>query len=207
MPSATDTTLINKETFPSVIHGAYGFRLTAVGERLVRQELPALEPGPDQVVIKVASCGVCHTDIGFAYDGVPTRHPLPLALGHEIAGCVVAAGERVRHWLGQSVIVPAVIPCGECAACKAGRATICRKQFMPGNDGDGGFASHVLVPGRGLCPVPATLPKGVTLAGLSVVADAVTTPYEAIRRAQLGANDVAAFVGVGGIGGFGVQIA
>jgi len=138
---------------------------------------------------------------------VPTRHPLPLALGHEIAGCVVAAGERVRHWLGQSVIVPAVIPCGECAACKAGRATICRKQFMPGNDGDGGFASHVLVPGRGLCPVPATLPKGVTLAGLSVVADAVTTPYEAIRRAQLGAKDVAAFVGVGGIGGFGVQIA
>jgi 6-hydroxycyclohex-1-ene-1-carbonyl-CoA dehydrogenase len=78
---------------------------------------------------------------------------------------------------------------------------------MPGNDGDGGFATHVVVPGRGLCPVPAKLPSGITLAGLAVVADAVTTPFEAIRRAQLSANDVAVFTGVGGIGGFGVQIA
>jgi len=207
MPSATDATITNTKAGSGAIHGAYGFRLPAVGQRLVREGLPGLEPRPDQVVIKVAGCGVCHTDIGFAYDGVLTRHPLPLVLGHEIAGQVVAAGEQVSHWLGQSVIVPAVIPCGECAACKAGRATICRKQFMPGNDGDGGFATHVAVPGRRLCPVPATLPEGVTLAALSVVADAVTTPWEAIRRAQLGANDVAAFVGVGGIGGFGVQIA
>jgi len=207
MPSATDSTATTGKAHSGALQGAFGFRLTAPSQRLVRQELPALEPGPDQAVIKVAGCGVCHTDVGFAFDGVPTRHPLPLVLGHEISGHVVAAGEHVSHWLGQPVIVPAVIPCGECAACKAGRATICRKQFMPGNDGDGGFATHVVVPGRGLCPVPANLPHGVTLAGLSVVADAVTTPYEAIRRAQLGANDVAAFVGVGGIGGFGVQIA
>lgn len=195
------------EISSSAIHGAYGFRLTGVGQRLQRQELPALQPGSDQVVVKVAGCGVCHTDIGYAFDGVPTRHPLPLVLGHEIVGRVVAAGERVAHWQGQTVIVPAVIPCGECAACKAGRTTICRKQFMPGNDGDGGFATHVVVPGRGLCPVPDKLPSGITLAALSVVADAVTTPFEAIRRAELGPNDVAVFTGVGGIGGFGVQIA
>jgi len=208
MSSATDTTVTRSDEKSSgVIHGAYGFRLTGVGQRLLRQELPALEPGPDQVVVKVAGCGVCHTDIGYAFDGVPTRHPLPLVLGHEIAGRVVAAGERVAQWLGQTVIVPAVIPCGECAACKAGRATICRKQFMPGNDGDGGFATHVVVPGRGLCPVPDKLPDGITLATLSVVADAVTTPFEAIRRAQLSSNDIAVFTGVGGIGGFGVQIA
>jgi 6-hydroxycyclohex-1-ene-1-carbonyl-CoA dehydrogenase len=78
---------------------------------------------------------------------------------------------------------------------------------MPGNDGDGGFATHVRVPARGLCPVPESLPEGLTLDMLSVVADAVTTPYEAIRRAGLGRDDVAVFVGVGGIGGFGVQIA
>lgn len=78
---------------------------------------------------------------------------------------------------------------------------------MPGNDGDGGFASHVVVPARGLCAVPDTLPDGIDLADLSVVADAVTTPYEAIHRAQLGPEDVAVFVGVGGVGGFGVQIA
>jgi 6-hydroxycyclohex-1-ene-1-carbonyl-CoA dehydrogenase len=208
MSSATDTAVTRSDEIPSgAIHGAYGFRLTGVGQRLQRQEFPALQPGPDQVVVKVAGCGVCHTDIGYAFDGVPTRHPLPLVLGHEIVGRVVVAGERVAHWQGQTVIVPAVIPCGECAACKAGRATICRKQFMPGNDGDGGFATHVVVPGRGLCPVPDKLPSGITLAALSVVADAVTTPFEAIRRAQLGPNDVAVFTGVGGIGGFGVQIA
>jgi 6-hydroxycyclohex-1-ene-1-carbonyl-CoA dehydrogenase len=78
---------------------------------------------------------------------------------------------------------------------------------MPGNDGHGGFASHVIVPARGLCPVPDELPAGIDLAHLSVVADAVTTPFEAARRAALGAGDVAVFVGAGGIGGFGVQIA
>lgn len=204
--SSTAETTVEKPS-SGVVRGAHGFRLTAVGQPVVRQELPALDPAPDQVVVKVAGCGVCHTDIGYAFDGVPTRHPLPLVLGHEIVGRVVAAGERAAPWLDQNVIVPAVIPCGECPACKAGRATICRKQFMPGNDGDGGFATHVVVPGRGLCPVPGSLPDGVSVAALSVVADAVTTPFEAIRRAQVGANDVAVFTGVGGIGGFGVQIA
>jgi 6-hydroxycyclohex-1-ene-1-carbonyl-CoA dehydrogenase len=191
----------------SVIQGGYGYRLLAPGKRLEKYEFAPLEPAPDGVVVEVAGCGVCHTDIGFALDGVPTRSPLPLTLGHEISGRVVAAGERVRNWQGRPVIVPAVIPCGTCAACQTGKSTICRRQFMPGNDGDGGFATHVRVPARGLCPVPETLSPGITLALLSVVADAVTTPYEAIRRAGLGADDVAAFVGVGGVGGFGVQIA
>jgi len=165
------------------------------------------ELSPDEVIIEVAGCGVCHTDIGFAYEGIPTRHVLPLILGHEIAGRVVLAGDRAGNWIGRSVIVPAVIPCGTCDACRGGRPTICRKQFMPGNDADGGFATHVRVPARGLCPVPEELPRGISLAMLSVVADAVTTPYEAIRRSGLTADDVAVFVGAGGIGGFGVQIA
>lgn len=189
------------------VTGGYGFHLTAANTPVEPCELPALDPSPDQVVVQVAGCGVCHTDIGFAFDGVPTRHALPLVLGHEISGRVVAAGENAAGWLGRSVIVPAVIPCGSCPACRAGRVTICRQQFMPGNDGDGGFATHVLVPFRGLCPVPEALPSGVTLEMLSVVADAVTTPYEAIRRANLGSEDVAVIVGAGGVGGFGVQIA
>jgi len=170
------------------------------------------EPAPgklsaDEVIIEVEGCGICHTDIGFAYEGIPTRHALPLILGHEIAGRVVLAGEHAEDWIGRSVIVPAVISCGDCDACRSGRPTICRKQFMPGNDADGGFATHVRVPACGLCPVPEELPKGLTLPMLSVVADAVTTPYEAIRRSGLNADEVAVFVGVGGIGGFGVQIA
>lgn len=189
------------------VQGAYGYSLAAVGKPLDLVELPRLEPGPDEVIVKVAACGVCHTDVGFAYDGVPTRHALPLVLGHEVTGHVVAAGENAQQWAGRAVIVPAVIACGKCSACFAGRPTICRKQFMPGNDGDGGFATHVLVPARGLCPVPEKLPKDISLAILSVVADAVTTPFEAIRRAHLGPDDIGVFTGVGGVGGFGVQIA
>lgn len=189
------------------INGGHGFRLTQIGKPLERLELPELEPALDEVIVQVAGCGVCHTDIGFAVDGVPTRKPLPLILGHEISGTVVAAGQEALHWVGRTVIIPAVIPCGACAACRVGQPTICRNQFMPGNDGDGGFATHVQVPARGLCMVPEPLPPGVDLESLSVVADAVTTPWEAIRRAGVGPDDVAVFVGVGGVGGFGVQIA
>ncbi len=191
----------------SFIQGGYGFRLIASGQRLEKYELARLEPGSDEVVVEIAGCGVCHTDIGFAYDGVPTRKPLPLTLGHEISGRVIAAGEGVSGLVGRAVIVPAVVPCGNCPPCRAGQPTICRKQFMPGNDGDGGFATHVRVPARGLCPVPEQLPCGISIDLLSVVADAVTTPYEAIRRSGLGTEDIAVFVGVGGVGGFGVQIA
>ena len=168
-------------------------------------------PGPGEVLVRTAACGVCHTDLGFFYDGVPTRHPFPLTLGHEISGTVVAAGEGAEAWMGQDVVVPAVMPCGTCAACKAGRGQICPKQIFPGNDVDGGFGTHVRVPARGLCRVPnladrATNKAGLDLASLSVIADAVSTPYQAILRTGLAAGDVAVWVGAGGVGGFGVQL-
>jgi len=80
-----------------------------------------LSPGPEEVLVAGAGCGVCHTDLGFYFDGVPTRHALPLVLGHEISGRVVASGPGAESWKGRSVIVPAVIPCGACEACLAGR--------------------------------------------------------------------------------------
>ncbi|MBK8977425.1 MAG: 6-hydroxycyclohex-1-ene-1-carbonyl-CoA dehydrogenase [Planctomycetes bacterium] len=169
-------------------------------------------PGPGEVLVAVAGCGVCHTDLGFHYDGVPTRHPFPLTLGHEIAGTVVVAGPGAERWLERRVVVPAVIPCGECPACAAGRGAVCPAQIFPGNDVHGGFASHVRVPARGLCEVPdlddpAVNAAGIDLASLAVVADAVTTPFQAIHRSGLAAGDLAVFVGAGGVGGFGVQIA
>lgn len=190
----------------TVSHG-FGFQLMTPKTSLELCEFAVAEPRADEVVVEVAGCGVCHTDVGFAFDDVATRHPLPLILGHEISGRIVDAGENAGSWLGRSVIVPAVIPCGHCRACQTGRPTVCRQQFMPGNDGNGGFATHVLVPSRGLCAVPDALPPGLTLDMLSVVADAVTTPFEAIRRSCLGPDDVAVIVGAGGVGGFGVQIA
>ncbi len=169
-------------------------------------------PGAGEVLIEIAGCGVCHTDLGFYYDGVPTRHPLPLTLGHEISGVVVAAGPGAESWAGREVVVPAVIPCGTCRACREGRGSICPQQIFPGNDVHGGFASHVRVPARGLCPVPDLKdarrnPQRIDLASLSVVADAVSTPFQAILRSGLAKGDVAVFVGAGGVGGFGVQIA
>jgi len=73
--------------------GVYGYRLTAPGQRLERREFLTLEPRAGEVIVEIAGCGVCHTDVGFAFDGVPTRAPLPLTLGHEISGRIVAAGE------------------------------------------------------------------------------------------------------------------
>ena len=92
--------------------GGYGYRLTAPAQRLERYEFLALEPPAGEVIVEVAGCGVCHTDVGFAFDGVLTRAPLPLTLGHEISGRIVAAGEGATKWEGRNVIVPAVIPCG-----------------------------------------------------------------------------------------------
>ncbi|MCP4660003.1 MAG: 6-hydroxycyclohex-1-ene-1-carbonyl-CoA dehydrogenase [bacterium] len=189
------------------------WQMVKPGLPLQRVEGPIPEPGPGEVRIRVAGCGVCHTDLGFYYDGVRTRSPLPLTLGHEISGMVEAAGPGAEPWQGKAVIVPAVMPCGECDVCGRGLGNICRKQKMPGNDVDGGFATHTVVPCRGLCEVPVSAPdapagdSGVTLVELSVIADAVTTPYQAIVDAGLTEDDTAIFVGVGGVGGFGAQIA
>ncbi|PNU19038.1 6-hydroxycyclohex-1-ene-1-carbonyl-CoA dehydrogenase [Geothermobacter hydrogeniphilus] len=187
---------------------AYRWMMKGVKEPLVKQEFTATA-GPGEVVVAVAGCGVCHTDLGFYYDGVRTNSELPLALGHEISGRVVAAGEGAADWMDKAVIIPAVMPCGECDLCKRGKGTICRAQKMPGNDIQGGFASHIVVPARDLCPVDETklAASGLQLADISVVADAVTTPYQAVHQAGVGNGDLAIVIGVGGVGGYCVQMA
>lgn len=180
-------------------------RLRAMGEPLEVVDLPVPEPGPEEALVRVAGCGVCHTDIGFWKDGVPTNHALPITLGHEISGVVTAAGPAHRALVGREVIVPAVMPCGDCDLCRAGRGNACRRQRMPGNDMDGGFAEYVAVPARGLCPVNDR--DGYALADLSVIADAVSTPYQAVVRSGLAPGDLAIVVGVGGVGTYAVQIA
>jgi 6-hydroxycyclohex-1-ene-1-carbonyl-CoA dehydrogenase len=185
------------------------WKMTAVGAPMVKEAMAQPKPEAGQVVVEIAGCGVCHTDLGYYYDGVRTNLPLPLTLGHEISGRVVAAGAGAEKWVGQSVIVPAVIPCGECEACKRGKGTICAKQAMPGNDIEGGFATHIVCSAVGLCPVDeARLAKvGLKLADVSVVADAVTTPYQAVVQAGVKPGDLCVVIGTGGVGGYCAQIA
>ncbi len=185
-----------------------GWMMTEVGKPLEQRdyETPAL--GAGEALVEVAGCGVCHTDISFLHLGVKTRAELPLVLGHEISGHVRAVGEGVdKALLDQAVVVPAVMPCGECELCKSDSRPICKSQIMPGNDRHGGFASHAVVPARYLCPVPAKVFESHELWQLSVVADAVSTPFMAVRRAGLGAGDLAVVIGTGGIGVHCVQVA
>ena len=183
--------------------------MTGKGEPLVKAAFDPLPLKNDEVVVKVAGCGVCHTDLGYYYDGVRTNHALPLTLGHEISGHVVETGADMRQWAGKAVIVLAVIPCGVCDVCRRGKPTICPNQKMPGNDIHGGFATHIVVPARGLCAVDeARLARsGIPLADISVIADAVTTPYQAVVQAGVKPGDLVIVNGVGGVGGYAVQVA
>lgn len=185
------------------------WELRSVGEPLVRAERSIDEVPPGRVVVRVAGCGVCHTDLGYALDGVRPRHELPLTLGHEIAGVVEHAEGAHADLVGKSVLVPAVIPCGDCALCASGHGMICRAQIFPGCDVHGGFASHVVVPANGLCLVdPDKLEASpVDLPDLAVLGDAVSTAYQATVKADLAEGDFAIIVGAGGVGSFLAQIA
>ncbi len=180
--------------------------LTAAGKPLEKRTLPMPEPDAGQALLEVEACGLCHTDLAYASGEVAPRHALPLILGHEIVGRVVAAGPAHASLVGKRVLVPAVMPCGDCELCRAGRGNACPKQKMPGNDIDGGFATHVLVPAAALVALD-DLPPSVDPRNLSVVADAVSTAYQAARRAALAKGDLAFVVGAGGVGGYAIQIA
>jgi 6-hydroxycyclohex-1-ene-1-carbonyl-CoA dehydrogenase len=188
---------------------AVRWMMTEAGKPMVPMEFDIGTPGPDEVVVEIAGCGVCHTDLGYFYDGVRTNQALPLCLGHEISGHVVETGADVLWYTDRAVIVPAVIPCGRCDACLRGKTTICPHQKMPGNDIQGGFATHIIVPARGLCVVDEhrLAAAGIDLADLSVVADAVTTPYQAVMQAGVTKGDLVVVNGIGGVGGYCAQIA
>lgn len=180
--------------------------LTKPGSPLVRDTLELGEPAPGEAIIEVLACGLCHTDLAFADGSVAPRHALPLVLGHEVVGRVCAAGEGAAAVVGLHVLVPAVMSCGDCEFCRAGRGNACPKQIMPGNDVNGGFATHMIAPANALVSLEG-LPPTVKLDALSVVADAVSTAYQAVRRSGLERGDVAFVVGAGGVGGFVAQIA
>jgi len=165
-------------------------------------DMPPLSAG--EVVVEIAGCGVCHTDLGYFYDGVPTIQEPPLTLGHEISGKVIAGEESL---VGKEVIIPAVLPCNNCPICAAGRNNRCLNQKMPGyNLGIyGGFSNYIVVASENLCVIED---RGeMPLEHLSVVADAITTPYQAALRADLKEGDHSVVIGTGGgVGSYMTQI-
>jgi 6-hydroxycyclohex-1-ene-1-carbonyl-CoA dehydrogenase len=185
---------------------ASAWLLVDAGRPLQSRTIEIAAPASSEVIVEVLACGLCHTDLGYAHGAVAPRHALPLVLGHEIVGRVVEAGESSRSWLGRSVIVPAVLPCGDCPFCRSGRGNACPQQKMPGNDCDGGFSTHVLVPSQPLVSID-NAPASVDRRELAVVADAVSTAYQALCRAEVTVGDVVFVVGAGGVGGYVVQIA
>jgi propanol-preferring alcohol dehydrogenase len=184
-------------------------RLEATGEpmRLVDGARP--RPSGTEVLVRVAGCGVCHTDLHIV-DGTQTRVELPLTLGHEVAGYVEAAGpaaaaalRRARVAVGDSVLVYGGWGCGECRECRGGSEQRCERSRAPGFQVDGGYAEAMIVPdARHLVPLRALDPVRA-----APLADAGVTPYRAVRRADAWLTPGARvlLIGCGALGQFALQ--
>ena len=175
------------------------------GKPLQVEEIPTPEPGEGEVLIQVAACGLCHTDLHYIDHGVPTFKQPPLVLGHEVSGVIAALGQGVRGWKeGDRVLVPAVYGCGQCRMCRTGRENICERMVMFGNHVDGGYAEYMLAPAKDVIPLPEEIP----LVEGAIIADATTTPYHAVvNRGRVQPGDQVVVFGCGGIGLNLVQIA
>ena len=169
------------------------------------EEVPTPEPGAGEVLVKVAACGLCHTDLHYTDHGVPTFKPPPMILGHEISGTIAKTGPSVEGWQpGARVLLPAVFGCGECAMCRTGRENICEQMVMFGNNVDGGYAEYVLAPAKDVFALPEEIP----LVEGAIIADAITTPYHAVvNRGRVKPGDQVVVFGCGGIGLNVVQMA
>jgi len=169
------------------------------------EEVPKPSPGKDEVLVKVAACGVCHTDLHYIDHGVPTFKEPPIILGHEASGIVEEVGEEVKKFKpGDRVLIPPVFTCGSCEMCRKGRENVCYNMLMLGNSLDGAYAEYVLTPSRDLIHLPERIP----LQEGCIISDAISTPFHALsNRAKVGPGDKVAVFGCGGLGLNTIQIA
>jgi propanol-preferring alcohol dehydrogenase len=128
------------------------------GQPLRLAELPDPEPGPGQVLLAVAACGVCRTDLHIV-DGELSEPKLPLVPGHQIVGAVVGTGEGAERFApGERVGVPWLgWTCGECRYCTSGRENLCDRARFTGYDIDGGYADLVVADERFCFPIPSSM--------------------------------------------------
>ncbi len=168
--------------------------------RLIYQDVPPPEVGPDDVLIRVAACGVCGSDV-HGTDGSTGRRRPPIVMGHEAAGVIAQLGRNVTGWAeGDRVTFDSTVFCGDCWFCRRGRINLCDKREVLGVScesyrRDGAFAEYVAVPGR----ILHRLPAGLAMARAAMV-EAVAIAVHAVRRSPLSAGDTAVVVGAGMIG-------
>src|SRR5246127_900502 len=164
---------------------------------------PLLDPGPNQIRIRVEACGVCHSDSGTVEGLFPTDWPrVP---GHEVVGRIDALGSGVQDWaVGQRVGVGFLGgSCGYCDFCRNGDLVSCRNQEYTGIHHDGGYAEVMIAKASGLVSIPDDL-SSVDAAPLLC---AGLTTFSALRNAPAKAGDLVAVLGIGGLGHLGVQYA
>lgn len=165
------------------------------------ERVPIPSIGPEDVLIKVAFCGICGTDIHI-FDGEFMRHRLPLTPGHEFSGVVAAVGSAVSHVAaGQKVVVDINDGCGHCYFCRRNEVMSCTAVEQIGIDRAGGFGSYVAVPARLVIPAPAETDLRVL-----AMTEPVACVVRAARKSGASFANSVLVLGAGPIGNLHVQM-
>ncbi|MED4751985.1 alcohol dehydrogenase AdhP [Brevibacillus choshinensis] len=174
-------------------------------KKLEVKEVAVPEVGYGEVLVKIKTCGVCHTDLHAAHGDWPVKPKLPLIPGHEGVGVVEKLGEGVTSLkLGDRVGIPWLFSaCGECDYCLSGWETLCQKQVNGGYSADGAYAEYCVAPAAYVARIPAEL-NDVDAA--PILCAGVTT-YKALKVANVKPGEWVAIYGIGGLGHVALQYA
>src|SRR6266498_3267147 len=178
-------------------------QLTEIGKPLEDAEVAIPEIGPSEVLIRVAACGICHSDEHYR-GGISKIDNLPLTLGHEVAGQVEKVGPEVSTVaVGDRVCVHYLVHCGTCKFCVRGLEQFCRSGQMIGKHRDGGYAEFIKVPGANAFPLPDEIPFEVG----AIMMCSSATALHALKKARFKAGESLAIFGFGGLGFSALQLA
>jgi 2-desacetyl-2-hydroxyethyl bacteriochlorophyllide A dehydrogenase len=178
-------------------------RMIAPGRPLEMQDIPVPHVGPDDVLVRIRAAGICHSDAHYRAGKSPVR-PLPMTLGHEIAGVVERVGRNVRRRkIEDRVCLHYLLSCGDCYHCSLGSEQFCDTGSMLGHYSDGGYAEYIVVPERNA----VSLPENVPFEHGAIMMCSSSTPFHALRKARLRAGETVAVFGVGGLGLSAIQLA
>ncbi len=179
--------------------------VTAFDRPLTIEDRPIPEPGVGQILVRIETTGLCHTDIHAAHGDWPVKPTVPFVPGHEGVGIVERLGEGVtKPLIGTRVAIPWLgWACGECEWCIKGWETLCPHQQDTGYSCDGTYAEYMIASARFVVAVPA----GIDPLDAAPLTCAGVTTYKAVKVAQVGPSDVVAVFGVGGLGHMAVQYA